>query len=407
MKKVLYIIIPLLLLGYMIIITLVPRTQPEKPKIESRLLYNPNQENYTRYEYLPSEHSGSSMNCKSCHLCEYPTKDDPCLIYCPRDNMVSVYHSPEEGPEVVEINEMSDNYMGVIFPHKIHAQGSDISTGCVDCHHYNTTGPVLNCRKCHDNVRYREDVSIPDLKAAYHRQCMGCHKQWSLENGCNTQCHQSKSPDAKQKIQERIKSLTGKSHPKNPEQAKIVWETNYEEGKIVTFYHSEHSQTFRISCRTCHSNDNCTKCHKPKGNVDYSKPVKIEKSFEEHHKLCTNCHKESNCKKCHSDREMEPFNHGKTAGWTLKFYHSRLECTRCHGSHMPYKKVDRNCTSCHSYFTTGKYDHKGTGLILSENHRELECENCHIDKDFSKNPECKACHDDLSFPKDLPGKRTR
>ena len=51
--------------------------------------------------------------------------------------------------------------------------------GCENCHHYNTSGPILKCSSCHESSRKREDVSIPDLKGAYHRQCMDCHREWS------------------------------------------------------------------------------------------------------------------------------------------------------------------------------------------------------------------------------------
>src|SRR5476651_1581789 len=40
-------------------------------------------------------HSKKNIDCKSCHSCEYPTKQDACLVMCPRSN-ISVHHSPEE-----------------------------------------------------------------------------------------------------------------------------------------------------------------------------------------------------------------------------------------------------------------------------------------------------------------------
>ena len=52
-------------------------------------------------------------------------------------------------------------------------------------------GPILKCSSCHESSRKREDVSIPDLKGAYHRQCMDCHREWSHETGCNS-CHTPK-----------------------------------------------------------------------------------------------------------------------------------------------------------------------------------------------------------------------
>jgi hypothetical protein len=417
MKKVLYILVPLLLMGYLIIITLIPRSNPLKVDAGEKIYYNQNQEIKNQNQEIKnqnqennirnvsSDHVKQPLNCKSCHACEYPTKEDPCLVECPRQIMEPVLHSSKEGPDVVVISEMSENYSGVVFSHKLHTHMLEMSAGCTGCHHYNTTGPVLNCRKCHENSRARENVSVPDLKAAYHRQCMKCHLQWSRDNGCNTQCHKRKGPDSEVLLQQTVKEITLKTHPVRPEPSKMVWETKYDKGKIVTFFHDEHVKLFKLNCSDCHSSDNCTKCHESKTSTDYGKTIKLEKSEEEHHKLCNNCHNKSSCQKCHKESEMMPFNHGRSTGWNLTGYHSKLECTKCHGSSVPFKKLDNNCTSCHKNFIKGKFDHKITGLVLSEGHSDLECNNCHVKDNFAKNPECSSCHDDKSYPANLPGKK--
>jgi hypothetical protein len=199
--------------------------------------------------------------------------------------------------------------------------------------------------------------------------------------------------------------MLDKKHPKVTEPTKMIWETNSAAGKIVTFFHNEHNQLFKINCNTCHKQENCTKCHDVNNPKDDKNPIGIKKSFEDHHKPCMNCHNENACEKCHKEKEMTPFNHSSSAGWTLKNYHSRLACEKCHGNSMPFKKLDNNCTSCHKNFAPGKFDHKLAGLTLSENHKEMECENCHLKNDFSKPPDCKTCHDDKSFPAQSPGKR--
>ena len=400
MKKVYFIIIPILLIGYLIVLTLIPRTNSQNLKSGNEISGNQNQ--ISIEPEMSSDHINQAQDCKSCHACENPTRKDPCLINCPRNNTISDNHSPEEGPEEVVINEMSENYSGVVFSHRIHSMMSDMSIGCEGCHHYNTSGPILNCRKCHENIRDFENVSVPDLKAAYHRQCMNCHKQWSHENGCNNQCHLLKGSETKLQLQ----NAAGKKHPNLPEPTKMVWETNYENGKIVTFFHNEHNHLFKISCRTCHSQDNCIKCHESKSApIDYNKPVKIQKSLEEHHKPCFSCHQDNNCQKCHKEKEMAPFSHSRTTGWVLKSFHSNLACAKCHGNQIPFRRPDKNCVSCHKNFTKGNFDHKVTGIILSDVHKEAECNNCHLNGDFSKNPDCKMCHDDKSFPSQIPGTR--
>jgi len=408
MKRVLFILVPLLLMGYLIGITLIPRTKIQKPGAGNdtsniheteNMVQNPVTTNQT----LPENHMKGPLNCKSCHSCEYPTKGDPCLLDCPRESMVPQTHTSKEGPDAVVINEMSENYTGVVFSHRMHAEMSEISMGCTGCHHYNTSGPVQNCRKCHESLRQREDVSIPDLKAAYHRQCMACHKQWSGEDGCNNQCHALKSAGNKDNSKDLIGKFTGKSHPPDPKPSKMTWETNYDKGKIVTFFHDEHVQLFKLKCADCHSNDNCSKCHNGKTVTDFSKTVKIKKSIEEHHKPCSTCHSKDACDKCHQEKEMAPFNHGVSTGWNLKSFHSKLECSRCHGNEVPFKKLDNNCTSCHKNFKLGSFEHKVTGITLTDAHKEIECNVCHKDGNFSKTPVCTECHDDKSYPANSPG----
>jgi hypothetical protein len=124
-------------------------------------------------------HAQLNITCKTCHACEVPTKDDPCLIACPRLSMTKEFPSHEVEPIVIFISELEDRYTPVIFSHKVHAQMSEMTGGCLGCHHYNTLGPILSCNECHSKERKRDDVRVPDLKGAYHQQCLSCHRQWS------------------------------------------------------------------------------------------------------------------------------------------------------------------------------------------------------------------------------------
>ena len=108
-------------------------------------------------------HSKLDITCKTCHACEVPTKDDPCLIACPRFSMIKEYPSPEVGPDVIVINEMEDRYSPVIFSHRLHAQMSEMTGGCLGCHHYNTLGPILSCDKCHSKDRKRATFATSRL----------------------------------------------------------------------------------------------------------------------------------------------------------------------------------------------------------------------------------------------------
>ena len=351
-------------------------------------------------------HSKLTISCKTCHTCDVPTKDDPCLVICPRQRITIVYQKPEETPELIAIDQLKDRYGPVYFAHRIHAQMSVISGGCENCHHHNTSGPVLSCNNCHEQSRQREDISLPDLKGAYHRQCMQCHQKWSHETGCNS-CHVPIQQATGLQKEEYEKKLSGKFHPPVTEPAKIVYETNYDDGKFVTYYHNDHVKNFKLNCTNCHAQEGCTKCH----DVNHaagktSKLIKEAKPLEEHHQNCFSCHAKDNCTKCHSDKEREPFNHEKSAGWTLNKFHVSLSCDKCHDPKQPVKKLDTECIHCHTNFSTGAFKHSVTGLRLNEQHGSLNCEDCHIGNNFAVAPSCNGCHENFVYPKQSPGTRT-
>lgn len=355
---------------------------------------------------MPKDHSKMSIDCKTCHYCEYPTKTSPCLLNCPRTDMISVHHTADEGPEVVELNMIDGMYGEVVFSHKLHAGMSEMSGGCTSCHHYNTTGPVLKCITCHEPKRIREDLSKPDLEAAYHRQCLSCHRQWSRETKCQA-CHINQNSPDKAKAIERIKGI---KHPPVHEPQKIVYETNYDKGKIVTFHHDEHTKMFKVGCVNCHQDENCTKCHDVnlknlRSDAMDVRHKKVHKSFEEHHKSCNQCHKKDDCSKCHRSSEMTKFNHLASTGFDLGRRHSKLQCSACHKKGNDFAGLSRNCSSCHNDIAKNTYNHEKVGLIFDDTHSSLECTDCHVKNNFMASPVCADCHDDKTFPKHLPGKK--
>ncbi len=351
------------------------------------------------------DHSKLNISCKTCHTCDVPTKSEPCLIICPRDKIVTVYQKPEQTPELITINQITDRYGPVYFSHKLHAQMSVMSGGCENCHHHNTSGPILKCNSCHETNRKREDVSLPDLKGAFHRQCMDCHREWSHDTGCNS-CHTLKK-DLKNGNNESLqKKYSGKDHPIILEPTKLVYETKFDKGKFVTFYHDDHTKKFGLNCTSCHKQESCTKCHDVNNrNKHKNQKVVTKKTFEEQHKNCISCHsKTENCSNCHNEKTLEPFDHEKKTGWALSKYHINLSCVKCHGSKLPYNKLDNKCSSCHQVWNSENFKHSITGLQLDEIHMELSCEDCHIENNFSVKPSCNNCHDNYSYPKQKPGK---
>ncbi|MBD3222501.1 hypothetical protein GF314_14795, partial [bacterium] len=138
-----------------------------------------------------TERHAAGLSCETCHSCEEPTRDDPCLNTCPRHGgHFYGEHEADEGPEVVIIDQLADIYRPVVFAHKLHAGMADMSGGCTNCHHYSEdSGTIPPCRECHDPDKTQVDMRMPSLKGAYHRQCINCHLDWSHENACGF-CHQ-------------------------------------------------------------------------------------------------------------------------------------------------------------------------------------------------------------------------
>jgi len=348
-------------------------------------------------------HEVEKFCCESCHFCEIPSKSNPCLRSCPRDEMITVHNLPKEGPGIIVMNELkkvSDFYLPVTFPHRTHAEMSEISGGCVMCHHYNTHGNILHCKKCHEINRKRIDISKPDLKGAYHRQCIDCHRQWSHTTKC-ANCHELKIDEERATKQGRLETIKDPVHPEIIEPGKIIYDTDCIEGKIVTFLHNEHTDIFNFQCEDCHANESCSKCH----DTRQSMAVK-EKTIKDKHERCSGCHNtKSNCKACHLNKEHKPFNHSTRARFALTGYHKGLSCQKCHGISKVFSKLNKNCKSCHNNWDIETFDHRVTGLVLDANHNETDCGYCHTDRDYITKPSCNDCHGDkISFPSAKPGK---
>jgi hypothetical protein len=354
------------------------------------------------------EHAMMPVDCKTCHSCDYPTKNSPCLSPCPRNELITVYHSPDEGPTLLHLDDLTGELGEVTFSHKIHAQMSEISGGCESCHHYNTTGPVLKCKSCHSESRIRDNLDIPDLEAAYHRQCVTCHRQWSRSTDCQG-CHIEKGLDIDSVNAIKLQRYKDLNHPEIEEPARILYETNYNKGRVVTFFHDEHTNLYGQACSDCHGNDNCIDCHDVQITSYKEKGLKHKKhkTFAEHHNPCSDCHEteaKTSCIKCHQDKPMQPFNHLEKTGFDLSGNHAGLTCGKCHGEMKQFTGLSKNCNSCHKEFLSGNFDHSRAGVALDDMHGFLECGDCHKGNNFAKAPDCSDCHDGYKFPGKVPGK---
>jgi hypothetical protein len=345
--------------------------------------------------------------CQTCHACPKPTKTDPCLVKCPRMHIIPGYHPEQMGPDVLRMDDMTDQYGPVIFAHRMHAEMSEMSGGCYSCHHYNSTSmAILSCRECHPKSRARTDISMPDLKGAYHRQCMDCHRQWTHSTDCNG-CHIKKEPGQTDAAALRAQEIAGKKHPNVTRPTKVVFETRNEHGSFVTFFHDDHATRFGLKCADCHQQDGCVRCHdaaKPVSADPQNRQERTQRPMEQLHQPCFSCHAQDKCESCHVAEPMKAFDHARSAGWALNRFHREISCQKCHGLNKRFTKVDTACKTCHKGWSPGAFKHEVTGLRLDANHSTLDCESCHVDMDFGKPPSCAGCHDDKSYPMQRPGK---
>ncbi|MBU0529488.1 cytochrome c family protein [bacterium] len=343
--------------------------------------------------------ANSQMNdyCRTCHTCENPTRFNPCFEQCARHGaQFSSNKSFEAGPDIVILDKLIKLYKPVIFSHKLHASMSEMSGGCTHCHHYSDkSGEIPACNKCHDEKADFTNLNEPSLKGAYHRQCLGCHREWGHENACQF-CHQEIGLSDERVSTYDKTDIVGVPHPLIKAEQKYVYQTPYKQGPVVTFHHTDHVDLFGLKCTDCHKGDNCSLCHDT---------VKREEKVVKHVETCGKCHTEDNCNFCHSTKEKPAFNHSISTGFVLGHYHQDVDCNNCHQSVSNFVRPSTNCTDCHIHWAVGTFDHSVTGLTLNEYHEEEDCENCHIDRDFRVEPTCDNCHDDINYPEYIPGDR--
>ncbi len=332
-----------------------------------------------------------AIACNQCHVCELPTETDPCLPACPRPRFEEEI-STGEIPETVVIDRLENIYGPTYFNHKEHADMSGMGEGCGACHFHYPPGHVYGrCQDCHSLEANAENLGQPSLKAIYHRSCMACHMEWSHDKNCVV-CHAKKG-------EETAEGTAGKryySHVQEPE--KKVWDSDeFDKGTKVTFFHKNHIDLYGLTCTKCHQNETCRNCH-DKGEPRY----KFARDADAFHDMCNQCHGKRSCEWCHRTEEIAAFTH---AAWPLNRYHKPLSCAKCHKTKGKFKGLSRRCEACHSGWSTANFNHaKITGVGLDEIHLEMDCGDCHMDRNFARKPTCDACHDDgRAYPASKPG----
>lgn len=308
----------------------------------------------------PADSGPALSSCAACHTCDRPAADDPCLRPCPHaftapppdapgptaPSAPSLAPSPAP-PDVVMLDELADLYQPVPFDHRGHAEMAEMSSGCVVCHHHTPRGQEHPaCRTCHESATAREDIAMPGLKGAYHRQCLNCHRQWSHDNACSA-CHVPAAAAgglAAPQPPPAPADVLGRMTPPIALKATYVYATGHLPAPVVTFHHADHGSAYGVRCAECHQGDSCGRCHDNSMSPDAGMAHEGGSAVKS---ACLACHDGAHCADCHDRAERPPFDHAERAGWPLEPHHVGVPCGQCHGPVGEFTVPSPTCHACH------------------------------------------------------------
>jgi hypothetical protein len=274
------------------------------------------------------------------------------------------------GPDVVMLKELVNLYEPVPFDHKSHAGMAQMWEGCMTCHHRPpsaTTRPASSligapktqeasagvpaCKSCHEVSAADGEIGMPNLKGAYHRQCLNCHRDWMHGNKCVV-CHKPRESNlAGTQPAPTRDDIVGRMHPPIPEPDETHYRMRFTpaDGGNVLFRHKEHTATYGFKCVTCHRKDSCAHCHDPKGDKTQQKPLHPGNTWADSHGPCMSCHQEQRCRHCHyrADENAPPLFSHQTTVQPLDSDHVKLGCEQCHVGWQFKDSVTCNVAGCH------------------------------------------------------------
>ncbi|NOZ62975.1 MAG: cytochrome c3 family protein [Calditrichaeota bacterium] len=235
------------------------------------------------------------LKCSACHECVNPTTKNPCLklkdsFFLDKDIKISRDRLPADSIIIYEIEE---KYGPVKFDHNKHLHMAETLGDCADCHHHTPLKKKFpKCSECHEPDFSMTNLAEIELKAAYHRKCVGCHVEWSKKTDCNY-CHSTNGKNGEKTSYTR----PALRQPKKPNE--LVYFCRYFEGPYVKFSHEKHSTKQQLVCADCHTKGKCIACHYQNAEQPPSISVLARKGV---HGTCMLCHDVDNkekCGKCH------------------------------------------------------------------------------------------------------------
>lgn len=280
------------------------------------------------------------------------------------------------GKETVVLRELESLYEAVPFSHRRHAEMAEMWDGCTTCHHHtpatlpttqtvrpqhptqDDAGRVPACKSCHAADDEAATLDMPSLKAAYHRQCLNCHRDWMDSNAC-VACHAVKVNPASVPTTRppSADDIVGRMHKPLTAPTTKEYTTRFTpaDGAHVLFRHEEHVKDFGVKCVACHRGDSCATCHSAQPataeTAAASRPLRPGKTWKETHGACVACHQDDRCSHCHYEPTQTPpppFRHEIT-GQQLDKHHDKLACGDCHTQFKAPPDASCGGSACHKH----------------------------------------------------------
>lgn len=308
----------------------------------------------------------------------------------------------------------------------------------------------LLCINCHQPNREKQAFLIEKF------QCIDCHQEESphrdqVADKCDN-CHENSTWNKISFDHSETDFLLKHAHRKTACRNCHIDEKYLELGKLCSNCHAIndiHQQRFGNKCEDCHNekkweetsfnhNDDtefklfsahiktpCESCHQEKNINQSSQPPKT----------CIDCHRKDDihnqnlgeeCESCHkADRwSTIRFDHNTDTDFILEGNHEKTSCNSCHNIAEKNEVEGRECIDCHRLTdphqnTLGDhceqchnsrnwektlFSHDLVKFPLLGMHKNLACNECHIESDFSKtNQECNSCHQADDYHKEALG----
>ncbi len=338
----------------------------------------------------------------------------------------------------------SDLYAPVRFMHLKHAA---VIGDCTKCHHYRPEDPnapeIVKCSACHQKPFNPDMPERPGLKAAYHRQCMECHKTVDKGPVDCIGCHGKNVPDHSKlvKLPDHPDPITVtkeciRCHDNAArdmlKSAHWLWRgpSPYTVGKEKRFNLGKGTNTINNFCISVASNwPRCTSCHAGYGwkdaSFDFNDKTKIDclvchdttqkyskappaagmpyeqidlKEIAKHvgkpsRKTCGDCHFRGGGGDAVKHGDMNGVLYYPTRNCDVHMGGMDFQCHECHKTRnhkisgrslsLPVAEGSRSCGDCHTK-KPHKY-HAGKG---HEGHNIL---NHHLNR-HAEHIYCQTCH---------------